>query len=104
MLIWRVLYLSIAGTITTRRSFDRELESFFRLRVAVSGPPSSSAVASLPSNASDVIVYVTDVNDNSPVFEFPSPGNDTVYISDDQRPGSHFAQSSIVWLLLIIAF
>lgn len=77
-----------SGTVTTRRSFDHELERVFHFVVSVlSTPPALMASSSLPGNTSDVIVRVTDVNDNEPVFEFPSPSNDTVYIGNHQQPG-----------------
>jgi len=79
----------ITGTITTRRSLDHELEHVCHLVVSVSAPsPSASASASsLPSNTTNVTVYVTDVNDNSPVFDFPSPSNDTVYVGNHLQQG-----------------
>ena len=72
----------VTGTITTGGSLDHELERVYHMVVAVLSSPSS-----LPSNTSDVIIYVNDVNDNSPIFDFPSPSNDTVYVSNRQQPG-----------------
>ena len=75
----------MVGTISTRRVLDHDLERrVYHVIVAASADESSAA---LPSNTSDVIVYVTDVNDNSPVFDFPSPSNDTVYLSNHLQSG-----------------
>jgi len=80
-----------AGSIALRRSLDRELRRVYHLSVAASSHAPASAAARvtslLPSNAS-VVVYVTDVNDNAPVFDFPSPSNQTVYIGNHVQPGS----------------
>jgi len=79
-----------AGSIALRRSLDRELRRVYHLSVAASSHAPASAAARvtslLPSNAS-VVVYVTDVNDNAPVFDFPSPSNQTVYIGNHVQPG-----------------
>lgn len=40
-----------------------------------------SASASSKSGTAIVIINIVDINDHSPIFTFPSPSNDTVYVS-----------------------
>ncbi|KXJ05962.1 Cadherin-19, partial [Exaiptasia diaphana] len=54
----------ITGYLSTSSAFDRESKSNYTIIVEASDMDS---LASL-SNTSEVVVYVTDVNDNSPVF------------------------------------
>jgi len=88
-----------AGSIALRRSLDRELRRVYHLSVAASSHAPASAAARvtslLPSNAS-VVVYVTDVNDNAPVFDFPSPSNQTVYIGNHVQPGSCDTRAAVL--------
>lgn len=65
-----------SGALTTTRPLDRETVAQYRLRVNAS----DRGVPPLASTAT-VIVYVGDVNDNSPVFLFPTVTNHTVHVS-----------------------
>ena len=65
-----------SGALTTTRPLDREAVAQYRLRVNAS----DRGVPPLASTAT-VIVYVGDVNDNWPVFLFPTSTNHTVHIS-----------------------
>ena len=40
-----------------------------------------SVSSSSMSGSANVVINVVDVNDNSPIFTFPSPSNDTVHVS-----------------------
>ena len=62
--------LSPNGEIRTTKSLDRELESSYQMSVTVSDLTLS--------NSRFVNIYVTDVNDNSPIVTFPNAENDTV--------------------------
>ena len=65
------------GTITTKVVLDREEYSVYYLVVLAidkGDPPRTSSVT--------VSVYVSDKNDNPPVFDFPSNSNNTIQISN----------------------
>ena len=64
------------GTITTVRVLDRELQSVYYLIAEASDrgvPPKTSSAS--------VTIYIADENDNSPIFEFPTPNNNSVQVS-----------------------
>ena len=63
------------GVVRTKKDLDREehVQYEFRVLVADRGVPTLSSTGT-------VIVRVTDVNDNSPMFEFPTNDNDTISI------------------------
>lgn len=66
----------LTGKITTKVELDREEQSVYYLVVMASDqniPPMSSTAS--------VSVYVGDKNDNSPMFEYPSTYNNTMYVS-----------------------
>ena len=70
------------GNITTRADLDREEQSIYYLVVVATDhgyPP-------LTSSAS-VSIYISDKNDNAPMFEYPSQYNNTLYISNAVPPG-----------------
>ena len=68
---------SHSGSIKTKGMLDREVQSTFRLVVIASdyGLPIKSSTA-------NVIIQVIDQNDNTPVFIFPDPHNNTVQMSN----------------------
>ncbi len=65
------------GVITTRAVLDREETPVYQLIVSANDveDPSMSSTAT-------VSIYVSDTNDNSPTFEFPSQGNNTIQMSN----------------------
>ena len=66
-----------SGSITTKVVLDREEDSVYYLVVQAidkGDPPKTSSVT--------VSVYVSDTNDNDPVFDFPSKTNNTIQISN----------------------
>ena len=68
---------SHTGRITTTRQLDREEVSVYYLVIQAadnSSPPMSSTTT--------CTIYVSDKNDNEPVFEFPSESNNSIYISN----------------------
>ena len=70
------------GMITTNKELDREDQSSYELVVSVSDrgvPPLTSTTL--------VTIYVADKNDNDPEFVFPTPANNTVYLSNLVPPG-----------------
>lgn len=66
----------ISGIIKTKKSLDRERHESYHLIMMASdeGNPEISGTA-------DVTVFVEDVNDNSPIFLFPSYNNNSLTIS-----------------------
>ena len=65
------------GVITTKEKLDREEQLVYYMKVTASddgNPPMSGTVT--------VTVYVNDVNDNKPKFEYPSEQNNTVHVSN----------------------
>ena len=68
---------SRSGKITTKGMLDREVQGVFRLTVLASdyGSP-------IKSSRAGVVIYVTDQNDNTPVFSFPDTHNNTVHMSN----------------------
>lgn len=71
------------GLIMTMKVLDREAVSAYYLTVIAS----DRGIPPLSSSAS-VTIYVTDENDNSPVFDYPTNHNNTIYISN-QTPKGH---------------
>jgi len=71
-----------SGTLATRQRLDRERANTHLLSVVAydGGMPSMSASVI-------VRVVVLDVNDNPPLFRFPSPQNNSVHLSPDAPPG-----------------
>lgn len=74
------------GRITLLESLDREEQSVYNLSVSAS----SSEFG--PRDTTYVIVYVDDVNDNRPRFEFPTVHNDSVFVSCDAPVGHAFTK------------
>lgn len=75
------------GGITTKVSLDREEKGVYHVPVAVidtAHPPMSSTTV--------VDIHVTDENDNTPVFEFPSEFNNSIQISNLLPRGYVFAR------------
>jgi len=70
------------GQITTTAPLDREKTSIYHLNAVAS----DIHVPSL-STAVNVTIYVVDVNDNAPIFDFPVPGNETVYLPTEAPLG-----------------
>ena len=73
---------SVSGTLSTRQRLDRERAGRHLLSVvAYDGgmPPTSSSVI--------VRITVLDVNDNPPLFRFPSPSNNSIHLSPDTALG-----------------
>ena len=71
------------GIVSSRRSLDREridAISFGVVATEAAGSGSRSVTCR-------VHVTVADVNDNAPVFEFPSPKNETIVLSTGRRYG-----------------
>ena len=66
-----------SGQITTQAVLDREDTAVYHLIVSANDIEDASM-----SSTATVSVYVTDTNDNSPTFEFPSQGNNTVQMSN----------------------
>lgn len=71
------------GLIMTMKDLDREAVSAYYLTVIAS----DRGIPPLSSSAS-VTIYVTDENDNPPVFDYPAQHNNTIYISN-QTPKGH---------------
>lgn len=61
------------GKITTSRSLDREIRSYYTLIVVAQNP----GYPELTSTAS-VVVRVDDLNDNAPLIHYPTPSNNTI--------------------------
>ena len=87
------------GRLTTVVPLDRELRGDYTLLVLArsstdiayvdaSGcqPPAARRTAVVEALAR-LHVTVTDVNDHSPIFEFPRPGNDVITVSPTAAPG-----------------
>jgi protocadherin delta 1 len=67
-----------SGRIMLRERLDRETNNIYHLIVAAKDSSSHSQFSSTAS----VTINVADENDNSPIFDFPTPYNHTVYISN----------------------
>jgi protocadherin delta 1 len=71
------------GRIFTNRVLDREEQSSYQLTIVAR----DNVIQSL-HDSTIVTIHVSDVNDRSPVFNFPTPQNDTVYVTCDAPVGS----------------
>lgn len=71
------------GVISTVKALDREVVSTYYLTVI----SSDREVPPLSSTAS-VTIYISDENDNSPVFDYPAQTNNTIRISN-RTPKGH---------------
>ena len=67
------------GIISTLRELDRERKDVYHLTAHVH---STSSDLSRLNDTAEVIIHITDINDNSPVIDFPKMGNRTVGISN----------------------
>ena len=65
-----------SGMITTTQPLDREDRDAYHIGVVAR----DNKLPAL-SDTTSVTIYVTDQNDNSPVFDFPTVANNTVHIS-----------------------
>lgn len=72
------------GHIFTNRILDREEQLSYQLTVVARDDDIQSL-----HDSTIVTVYVTDVNDQSPMIKFPTQQNDTVYVTCDAPVGSH---------------
>jgi len=77
------------GRLYTRRPLDHEHRREFGVALTVR----DDVVASLRDSAT-VIVQVTDDNDETPVFQFPTTSNDTAFTTADVVTGQRLAR---VW-------
>jgi len=68
------------GIVSTRASLDRE-----RLDAISFGVVATETGSGSRSVTCRVHVTVADVNDNAPVFEFPSPDNNTIVLTTGRR-------------------
>jgi len=76
---------AVTGAITTTESLDREKCSVYEITIRAAVSPSLDSANTISGSGSscDAIIYVTDVNDNRPTFDFPKIGNDHVVRSRD---------------------
>ena len=75
-----------SGWIRTKIRLDREDDPvYFLVAVAQSDDE-------LDSSTATVSIYVADKNDNAPQFDFPTPRNNTLYVSYDTPPGHVFTR------------
>jgi len=77
------------GRVFTRRPLDRERHQQFRLTLTVR----DDVVVTLRDSAT-VVVKVTDDNDQSPEFTFPTASNDTAFVSADVKRGGRLVRVS----------
>ena len=72
-----------SGTIRTTMILDKEKQNRYTFPVEVKdkGSPSLTTTAT-------VTIHVVDSNEHSPVFVFPSRGNDSVHLRSDTVPGT----------------
>ena len=71
------------GQITTMRSLNREAQPVYYLNVLAIDKGDSNLVST-----ASVTIYIGDVNDNGPLFTFPTRENHTIQISPLTRVGS----------------
>ncbi len=74
------------GKIRTKKVLDRETQPVYYFTVVV------TSTEILESSSATVSVYVADKNDCAPQFTFPTPRNNTIYVSYDAPPGHIFAR------------
>ena len=79
------------GVISSRLVANREVKSMYVFHVMARG-----VVTSLHYTTCRVVVAVTDLNDNPPVFLFPVAGNDTAAISPDTPLGHVIARVKVI--------
>ena len=79
-----------SGRIITTVKLDREVNPVYYLLVEARDNGSPAA----HSSTSTVSVYVTDINDHSPEFDFPSRLNNTVHVSSHTPKGHPIAKLS----------
>ena len=70
------------GRIYTRKVLDREISGVYHLVVMATSTGSPDQ-----TNTTNVFVSVLDDNDNSPIVDFPTALNNTVYVSEDVAVG-----------------
>jgi len=70
------------GIVSSKTSFDRELVDTISFGVVATEAPAESGSRSVTCR---VHVTIADVNDNAPVFEFPSPKNNTIVLTTGRR-------------------
>lgn len=92
------------GRLTTLVPLDRELRGDYTLLVlarssvdvayvdASGCQPAAARRTAVVEALARLHVTVTDVNDHSPVFEFPRPGNDVITVSSTAAPGDVVAR------------
>lgn len=80
----------VTGAIATTEPLDRERCAVYEITVravvspsldsanTISGSRSAADTVSGSGSSCDAVIYVTDANDNAPMFEFPKIGNDHV--------------------------
>ena len=71
-----------SGMIYTRYPLDREKQELHMLTVVVKSKNSAQ-----PNDTAHVVIYVDDINDNSPLIDFPTPDNKTVFVSNKVPTG-----------------
>ena len=71
-----------SGKLYTRKMLDRELNGVYHLVVMATSTGSPDQ-----TNTTNVFISVLDDNDNSPIVDFPTPLNNTVYVSQDVPVG-----------------
>lgn len=76
------------GQLLTKAVLDRESQSVFCITVLVSSHDQNH------SSCAKVTIYVDDLNDNKPVFIFPSENNTTVVVPDSSAVGETVATLS----------
>jgi len=78
------------GIVSSRASLDRERVDAFSFGVVATEVSSSGGQPQRHSATCRVHVTVADVNDNAPVFEFPSPDNNTIVLTTGGGGGSRY--------------
>lgn len=84
---YNVVDINIVGTLTTLDMLDRETLSYYQLVIEASDSHKPELASVTTAN-----IYVTDVNDNSPVMQFPNDVNQSVAISSRLPPGAVVAR------------
>ena len=76
-----------SGRITTRVGLDREVQASYTLRAVATSTQDENQ-----SSECDIVINVTDTNDNPPVFQYPVVGeNDTVHLYSQAPVGQSIA-------------
>lgn len=76
----------VTGAITTTQRLDREQCAVYEVSIRATVWPSLDSANTVSGGGGfgstcDAVIYVTDVNDNRPTFDFPTIGNDHVVIT-----------------------